>query len=195
MPSDRETKDRILDAAEQCLLEAGLDARLHAAIAERAGVSRPTVYKYVGDQDAIVTALLHREIDRLHLAAEPTLGAQRLSLRDRFVETIVFVVDYARGHALLQKALRDTPAAILPWFTVNAGPLIEMGIAFIGPPMKQAIADGDAPDVDPRVVVEWCCRLVLSLITTPGTSDTSDLRRYVGELLDIGVAVKPPVGS
>jgi AcrR family transcriptional regulator len=192
MVSDRETRDRILDAAEQCLLDAGFGARLHARIAERAGVSRPTVYKYVGDQDAIVQAILHREIARMHAEAEPLL-AQQGSLRERFVETVVFIVGFARRHPLLQKGLREVPGTILPWLTVYSEPIIEQGVAFVGPYIKQAIADGNFPDVNPRVVIEWCGRLVLSLITTPGTVRVDEprlLRRYVGELLDIGLATR-----
>ncbi|MET0235451.1 MAG: TetR/AcrR family transcriptional regulator [Kibdelosporangium sp.] len=191
MAGDQAIKDRILDAAEQCLLESHPGARIHAAIAERAGVSRPTVYKYVGDQEAIVTAILHRDIGRMHVAAEHVL-TRRGSLRERFVATVVFVVGYARAHALLQKGLREDPAAILPWFTVNAEPIIEMGIDLVGPNIKQAIADGDLPAVDPRVIVEWCCRLTLSLITTPGTVPIDEphlLRRYVEDLLDIGSVI------
>jgi AcrR family transcriptional regulator len=191
MASDQEMHDRILDAAEHCLLDAGVGARLHARIANRAGVSRPTVYKYVGDQDAILVALLHRDIGRMHAAAEPVLvGAG--SLREQFIEMIVFVVGYARGHALLQKGLREEPAAILPWLTVYAEPIIEQGVAFVGPLIKQAIADGQFPNVNPRVIIEWTGRLVLSLITTPGTVKTDSpelLRRYIGDLLDIGAAV------
>jgi AcrR family transcriptional regulator len=192
MASEQSVRDRILDAAEQCLLEAGVGARLHARIAERAGVSRPTVYKYAGDQDAIVQALLHRDIARMHAEAEPILSRPG-TLRDKFIETIVFIVGYARRHALLQKGLRDDPAAILPWLTVYAAPIIEQGVAFVGPYIKQAIADGDFPDVNPRVIVEWSGRLVLSLITTPGTVKVDEprlLRRYVADLLDIGLAAR-----
>src|SRR5262245_402855 len=66
-------RERILDAATECLLAEGLDARLHAMIAERAGISRPTVYKYVGDQAAIVAAVLDREFDQFFAAAVPIL--------------------------------------------------------------------------------------------------------------------------
>jgi AcrR family transcriptional regulator len=190
--SDDTVHDRILDAAQHCLLEAGVGARLHARIAERAGVSRPTVYKYVGDQDAIVRALFYRDIERMIAEADPVLRSPG-SLRDRFVETIVFFVGYAREHALLQKWLSEKPEMVLPWLTVYAGPIVEQGVVFVGPYITQAIADGDFPDVNPRVVVEWCTRLVLSLITTPGTIDTSSpeaLRAYVGDLLDIGLAAR-----
>ncbi|MEV4315432.1 TetR/AcrR family transcriptional regulator [Actinocrispum sp. NPDC049592] len=195
MAGDREMLERILEAAEECLLDAGIGARLHARIAERAGVSRPTVYKYVGDQDAIVQALLHRDIARMHAQAEPILGGPG-PLRDRFIDTIVFIVGFAREHALLQKGLREAPGLILPWLTVYSAPILEQGVAFVRPYIKQAIANGEFPNVDARVVVEWCGRLVLSLITTPGTVRVDSpalLRRYVGDLLDIGVSTT--VGS
>nr|WP_198151615.1 TetR/AcrR family transcriptional regulator [Kibdelosporangium sp. MJ126-NF4] len=182
-------KTRILAAAEACLLESAPGARIHAAIAERAGVSRPTVYKYVGDQDAIVMALLERDMARMYAEAEVEV-VKSSSLRERFVDMTVFVVGYARGHALLQKALREEPSAVLPWFTVNAEPVIELGIELFSPPVKQSIADGEFPAMDPRVIVEWCCRLILSLITTPGTVRIGDpvaLRRYVEDLLEIGM--------
>ncbi|ALG12597.1 hypothetical protein AOZ06_42210 [Kibdelosporangium phytohabitans] len=182
-------RDRILAAAELCLLECAPGARVHAAIAERAGVSRPTVYKYVGDQDAIVMALLKRDMARMYAAAEAEI-TKTTSLRERFVDMTVFVVGYARDHALLRKALREEPASVLPWFTVHSEPVIELGIELFAPHVKQSIADGQFPDVDPRVIVEWCCRLILSLITTPGTVQIGDpvsLRRYVEDLLDIGM--------
>jgi len=46
---------------------------------------------------------------------------------------------------------------------------------------------------NPRVIVEWSGRLVLSLITTPGTVKVDEprlLRRYVADLLDIGLAAR-----
>ena len=102
-------RDRILDAATQCLLESGLDARLHAAIAERAGLSRPTLYKYVGDQTAILDAVRDREIEAFFTAAVPLLSSTD-DLRTGLVDAVVFVVGYGRRHTLLQKALRSTPS-------------------------------------------------------------------------------------
>ena len=70
-PSDYRT--RILDAAEACLMEQRMSAPLHARIAERAGVSRPTVYKYIGDQDDLVRAVLERVAAQYALAILPEL--------------------------------------------------------------------------------------------------------------------------
>ncbi|MGH2604184.1 MAG: TetR/AcrR family transcriptional regulator, partial [Dehalococcoidia bacterium] len=95
--SDEELRGRILDAAQECLLEAGLTARLHRAIAERAGVSRPTVYKYAGDQQAITAALLDRETSRFLTALYDVIVRPGEPL-DTFVEAIAFAVSYGRNH-------------------------------------------------------------------------------------------------
>ncbi len=189
MPSDEEIRQRILDAAEQCLLESGLSARIHAAVAERAGISRPTLYKYVGDQHAILEALLHREVTRFFEAAAPLL-TKGGTLRERFTDTVVFVVGYAREHPLLRKGLDEDPTAVLPWFTAGAAPLIERAVDFFGPHLTQAIDEGQLPEVDPRTIVEWAFRLSVSLVTTPSTLDIGapdTVRAYLEVLLDIGI--------
>src|SRR5690348_2146538 len=86
-------RDRILDAAAACLMEEGLNARLHALIAQRAGVSRPTVYKYIGDQDAVLAALLDREFDRFFATVLPLLRVGEDVVGD-LVEGIALIVDY-----------------------------------------------------------------------------------------------------
>lgn len=184
--SEDDLRQRILDAAEACLLDIGPSARFHGQIAQRAGVSRPSVYKYGGDQQAIVEALLHREVDRYLKAVEPVLS-RRGPLREQFVETVVFTVGYARDHALLQTLLRDLPQVVLPWLTTDAEPMLRRGLAA----MTSYVKRGEpAPEVEPTVVVEWGIRLVVSLITTPSTTQSlnkpADLYRYVAALLAIG---------
>lgn len=181
-------RERILDAAEVCLVASGYSSRLHAVIAERAGLSRPTVYKYVGDQSDIFEALLQREITRFFGVLEPVLRA-RSDLRSGFVDCVVFAVGYARRHAVLQKGLRDHPALVLPWFTVDAGPLLQRGAAFLDPHFERMCAGTPAVEASPRALSEWVFRVVASLITTPGTVDTGDeraLRVFVNGLLSVG---------
>lgn len=179
-------RDRILDAATECLLEQGIDARLHAAIAERAGVSRPTVYKYVGDQEAILTAVLDREVERFFAAAAPVFSAMSEDATQGLDDAIVFVVDYARRHALLQMALHRYPGLILPALTTNAQPLVEGVVAAFSEHVEQRLAQsGGSGDV--RTMVEWAFRIAVSLVTTPShsTQDEAALRRYLAELVEL----------
>lgn len=174
-------RDRILDAATECLLAQGLDARLHAAIAERAGVSRPTVYKYVGDQSAILAAVLDRELDRFFGAVVPLLRRSD-DLEAHLVSAIGFVVDYARGHALLQKALREHPELILPALTTESGPLVERVVALFEEQLGRGLRTSSG--LTPRAAAEWGFRIVVSLITTPTpVLEAEGTRSYVDSLI------------
>ncbi|MDZ5622789.1 TetR/AcrR family transcriptional regulator [Nocardioides bizhenqiangii] len=197
-PSDPDAaariRERILDAATDCLLAEGLDARLHAMIAERAGISRPTVYKYVGDQAAIVAAILDRELDQFFGAAVPLLRRSD-DLEAHLVDAIVFVVEYGRGHALLQKALREHPELILPALTTESGALVERVVTLfedqLGRALSQAASTGSAGSagtsddaLTPRAAAEWGYRIVISLITTPTPAlDEEGTRPYVANLV------------
>lgn len=186
--SDRELRQRILDAAEACLLERGPSARVHGLIAERAGVSRPTVYKYFGDQQAVTEALLEREVDRYFDTVGPEID-HASDKRAQFIDTVVFTVVYAREHALLQTLLRAQPDVVLPWFTTQAEVMLRSGIAAMSAALRPDRAEHQTDD-ELEVLIEWGIRLVVSLITTPSVvrelQTADDLRRYVGSLLEIG---------
>jgi AcrR family transcriptional regulator len=181
-------RERILDAATECLLAQGLDARLHAMIAERAGISRPTVYKYVGDQAAIVAAILERELDQFFGAAVPFLRRSD-DLEAHLVDAIVFVVEYGRGHALLQKALREHPELILPALTTESGPLVERVVALFEEQLGRALSQA-GETLTPRAAAEWAYRIVTSLITTPSPAlDGEGTKQYVASLVRLmGIA-------
>ena len=176
-------RERILDAATECLLAEGLDARLHAMIAERAGISRPTVYKYVGDQSAIVAAILERELDRFFGLAVPVLRTSD-DLEAHLVHAIGFVVEYARDHALLQKALADHPEVILPALTTGSEALVDRVVTLFEEQLGRALdRQGSAP-LSPRAAAEWAFRIVVSLITTPSRAlDEQGTQAYVESLV------------
>jgi AcrR family transcriptional regulator len=177
---------RVLAAAEQCLLEKGFGSgRLHSTIARRAGLSRPTVYKYVGDQDAIVAAVIQREFERFLAQLRP-LWDEELSFGEHLVRMLSFVVRYAEHHPLLRAALRDAPERVLPWFTARAGALIQQVEPIALPTIRRYIERGELPDADPRILIDAICRLALSLVFTNGMVDLTQpdaLRSYVGALV------------
>jgi AcrR family transcriptional regulator len=167
-------RDRVLAAAEQCLLEGGFGSnRLHSEIARRAGLSRPTVYKYVGDQDCIIAAVIQREFELFLARLRPVLE-QQLPFSEHLVAVMTFVIGQAREHPLLQAALRDTPERLLPWFTTRAGALIEQVQPLALPGIQRYIAAGELPDRDPRILLDALCRIALSLVFTNGLFDLTD---------------------
>jgi|GEM_PF-2183181 len=179
-------RERILDAATECLIAEGLGARLHAMIAERAGISRPTVYKYVGDQPAIVAAVLDRELDRFFEATLPALRSSE-DLEADLVNAVVFIVEYAREHPLLQKGLREHPELILPALTIRSGATVERVVSLFDEQLGRALtraASTESTELSPRQVAEWLFRIVVSLVTTPTAGlDRDGTRRYVDSLV------------
>ena len=72
-------RDRILAAAHQEFCNNGFDGASMDRLAEAAGVSKPTLYQYFGNKEAIFTEVL--EMGRAHLVAP--LAARHGSLVDR----------------------------------------------------------------------------------------------------------------
>ena len=60
-------RNRILDAAQKCFAESGFHAATMATIAETAGISAGLAYRYFPGKDAIVLAIIERQ---LHLRRE-----------------------------------------------------------------------------------------------------------------------------
>lgn len=71
----RQTVSRILGAAAAITDEQGIDAATTRAIADRAGVSYPSLYRFFADREAILDELLERhcaELDARCIEAEQT---------------------------------------------------------------------------------------------------------------------------
>jgi AcrR family transcriptional regulator len=64
--------DRVLDAAETCFAERGLDASVDE-VARRAGVGHGTVFRRFPTKEALVVAVVTRRIEELTAAAEAAL--------------------------------------------------------------------------------------------------------------------------
>ncbi|MBF6333112.1 TetR/AcrR family transcriptional regulator [Nocardia transvalensis] len=192
MTTAEQFRERILDAAYECYLEAPLSERMHTLIAERAGVSRPTVYKYVGDQEEIRRALMLREAMRYIAALEPVF-ARRLPLREHFRELIVFTVVYLRDNALFKVMLDAAPEVVARGLTVDLAPLLALGSSVAEPMLMRLHPEMGEPRVPLHMVIEWGVRISLSLLTTPSPyaelTRPEAIRAHVDALFAI---IEPP---
>lgn len=182
------TRTRILDATAECLLRGGFGStRLHAAIANLAGLSRPTLYKYFGDQDAIIDALIDRELAAFIEQLEPVLR-RRQARGEQIINILVFAVQYARDHPLLGAAASEVPDKLLPWFTTHAEKMIERVAPVMHPHFQRYIEEGELPDIDPKILMDAVGRFALSLIFTTGIVDLAGeeaLRHYVTTVVQV----------
>jgi AcrR family transcriptional regulator len=185
--------ERILDAAAELYLERGRSETTLSAVAHRAGVSRPSVYKHLGSVDDVAHALIGRELQRFFDAVTQVLAAQP-TLRDRLVEGLAFTVEYARSHALLQRLLELEPELVVTAFTLRAESVLRQAIALLSPELEQAADDHRLVHISPDVAAEWVARIAISLVLTPSVTrdltDPVELRRYLESLLVGGLATE-----
>jgi AcrR family transcriptional regulator len=66
----RRTVRRIIEATEAIIAEEGVDAATTRAIAKRAGVAAPSLYRFFADRDEILDALLEAMLDELEAHVE-----------------------------------------------------------------------------------------------------------------------------
>ncbi|WP_236009220.1 TetR/AcrR family transcriptional regulator [Actinomadura physcomitrii] len=180
---DGDMHARILDAAAACLTEGGFTSnRMLSAIARRAGVSRPTLYKYGGTLDEIKEALIERELTAYLAEAVPLIDAARWDA-DYVADLLAFLIGRARAHPLLSAAVRDVPDMVLPWFTVRADITVARVTALAAPVVQDKIDRGELPPVDVPVLIDVLTRVVLSLVFVNSAGvdadDPDDLRRYL----------------
>ena len=104
----REMVDRILDAAATVLAADGYQRASTNRIAQEAGVSPGSLYRYFDDKDAIVTALSQRLVEDFSAELTPVLRSSVALPRDEAVRKLTTaVLDALERHAALLRAIVD----------------------------------------------------------------------------------------
>lgn len=168
----------VLDAAARCLASHGIAATTLDDIAEEAGVSRATVYRYVGGRDDIVRAVIAREsqvvLERLEsvVSAATTVEAAIAEV----VETALTAI--AASPVLGRLSTVDLPDT-LPFVTIEAADLVDAVVASLVPVIREAPVVVDPAAVDDAV--EELARFVLTHLTTPRRDGSRLGPRAAGE--------------
>jgi AcrR family transcriptional regulator len=175
--ADRRTEvaaDRILDAADVLFTRQDAAAVGMHEIAAAAGCSRATLYRYFENREALYTAYVHREAQRLHRILTERISAVT-DPRQRLVEGIVSAVHLVRESPALSSwfaaAQRPIGGEIADRSEVIHG-LVE---AFV-----RSLGIGDGPDVQRQA--RWLVRVIVSLLVFPGP-DEADERAMVEEFV------------
>lgn len=120
------TRERLLVAATGICAEQGWSALTILALADRAGVSRQTVYNTFGDRAGLAGALVDRELERLLAVVDAGLSGGE-DLAGDVTRTVAAVLALGRSAPLLVAAVSASHGArtdLLPLLTVGARPLV-----------------------------------------------------------------------
>ncbi len=111
---------RILDAAYKQVMAVGFRRTTLTDVAERAGLSRMTVYRRYRDVTSILQALMSRDFGVILARAEQDT-ADVVGSRERIVSYAVRVLDLLSSHELFLRLLDVDPELLLPYVTTRLG--------------------------------------------------------------------------
>ena len=157
--------DAVLDAAARHLASHGIAGTTVDDVATEAGVSRATVYRYIGGKNELVPAVIGREADEVLVRLTEVIASSTTADRmiaDVVTNALLMIAERPVLSRLTSTDLRES----LPFVTVAAGPLVDGGVSAVSDAIR------GAPDlaVDAGAIddaVEEATRFVLSHLTTP----------------------------
>jgi AcrR family transcriptional regulator len=160
--------DRILEAASTAFADLGVSRTRMGHIAQYAGCSRGTLYRYFKTRDELHLAYINRSALRLSME----LSAELAEIRDprtRLVEGILRAV--AR--------VRSTPGTAA-WFDPHASGLTARmsrgseAIAASAGAFVERLLDPERNDASSQLRARWLVRVVVSLLTMPGENEEEE---------------------
>jgi len=176
---DLTVRERILEAAYECVARYGLGKTTVEDVTRAARVSRATVYRYFpGGRDQLVSEVIAWETGRFFgRLAEAVAGAGDFA--GRLEEALVFAHRAIEEHEVLQKILETEPERLLPQLTVQSERILVFIRGFLVPYLER---ERLRPGVDPGEAADYVSRMLLSFTASPGRWDLTD-RAQVAELV------------
>jgi AcrR family transcriptional regulator len=179
------TRARILDAVFACAERFGLGRTTMADVAKEARLARQTVYRYFPSRHDLLAALVLREEERLVARVREAI-APYAELRPALEAAFTASLKTFREHPLLDKVMATEPQELLPFLTVEANPVMSMGMRLT----KQVLATR-AANVPERLryrAAEICARVFISYAISPPDEPNEVVAASLAELVCTGLS-------
>jgi AcrR family transcriptional regulator len=157
-------RTRILDRAIEAASIHGVKRMSVADVAKRAGISRPTLYKQFPSKEALVSAAVARESERL-IASVIAAAAQHDDPRQALEAAVLAALRLTREHPLLDGVIRTEPESLIPMLVSDGGPVMTAGRRAV----EQVVATKlpDLPELAVRRLADLLVRLLVSYALNP----------------------------
>lgn len=181
------TADRLLAAARACVLDVGWKRTTLTDVANRAGVSRMTVYRTYVDMDSLFGDLMTREWAEVVASVVATDDADA-AWPDRIATGVAKSVTALRDDALLRRMVDVDPEWLLRYLLNRRGRSQDAVLDMLAGQITQGQADGSLRAGDPvllaRSIVLTAQGFLFSSHTmTDGTVTHADLDHELAELV------------
>ncbi len=172
---DPALRERLLEAAYECVARFGIAKTTVEDVVKESGVSRASVYRvFPGGKDELLRAAVGWEMDRFFIRlAEAVVGAEDFATM--LERGLIYAHAAVHGHEVLQTVLVTEPEKLLPLLTVAQERPLHYITAFLVPYLEQEQQAGRVLDgVDLEESADFLARMILSLIGSHGEWDLTD---------------------
>jgi TetR/AcrR family transcriptional regulator len=166
-PDDEEARRRLVGAAAYCVVRGGTGRISMDEVADEAGVSRATVYRYYRRREDLILEVMLSRLDQameLIVASleEPSNAARSIT------DLILASVGLVRGDRVSEALFSPDSRSIVAAVESTAEPIVDGLDRHIGPLLRQWQADGQlAADLDLRLTVRWLNAVSAAMMTPP----------------------------
>ncbi|WP_315106595.1 TetR/AcrR family transcriptional regulator [uncultured Microbacterium sp.] len=172
------TQRRVLDAADELLVRAGVHGVTIAALARRSGLSRPTIYRTWRDADDVVRSALLRRVADLLSRFPATTGSRDALVADVLRFTSLFRADPVYGHLL-----DEEPEAFTRYTLHRVGSSQRLILQWLADAIAAAQAQGSVRAGDPGEIAVMLLLIAQSAVLSHGTvADLIDEKAWEREL-------------
>jgi AcrR family transcriptional regulator len=170
-------RERIVEAAAAMTAETGWSGVTMAALAERVGVSRQTIYNEVGAKPGLAEAMILHELDRFLSVVVRAFDDHPGDLVDAIRAASAGVLDLAEDNQLLHAVVSATHGAdteLLPLLTTHAESLLAAAKLVVAERVAPYDVGLDGRQLD--AAIDMVVRVVLSHVMQPSAAptDTAD---------------------
>lgn len=159
-----EARHQILAAAERVITRYGLPKTTMDDIGKEAGVSRPTVYRYFGDRDALLGALIERRSRMLFARAHEFIFSHE-TFTEQLIEGLVYMVDHGRKDPIVRILVSPEHMELTTPIVGGTDLATRLTGELWEPVFKRAAERGEIrPDLDMEGVAEWIALVQFILV-------------------------------
>ena len=198
-PRDLAKREAIMDAAYALFHERGITATTMDAVAERASVSKMTVYANFRDKPALVAAVFDRKIKSMHvfdLAVGPDLNSsvERLVEAGEQVASAASQPDAVKMVRLMTESADEHPRLAAAFYTAGRGELLKQIAAFLKVLTRRGFLSIKDPELAAEQLVAswlWLGRQSFGLAGPPSANAIAKRVRYAVDTLVRAWSARP----
>lgn len=176
-------RDQILDAANECFTQLGIQRTSVQDVARMAKVSRGTIYRYFVDRDVLIEAAIEHGAQRFYrevaaaMAKKSTLAEQLGAMAETHAKILL-------DHRTRNRLMADD-AELMRHMVADGDAAVRRSTKFLEPYVRDAQKRGEVgAGVDVTAGSEWLARIIYSFSTvthglTFDMTKPATVRRYV----------------